>query len=139
MKNLPPLLIQTKTMILLDSHIFYWLATGRPDLGRHTRRLIEEAREAYVSALTVLELQGKILRARLPEIDLLRGIEESNLTHLPFTAEDARAIEHFPMLKGHDPIDVALLAQARNNRLDFVTADRRLLALQLPWVIDATQ
>lgn len=126
-------------MILLDSHIFYWLSIQRPELKRATLRLIEKSEQVYVSALSILELQAKMQKSRLPQFDLVEVADQSNLTHLPFTAEDARAIEHFPMLKGHDPIDVALLAQARNNRLDFVTADRRLLALQLPWVIDATQ
>jgi PIN domain nuclease of toxin-antitoxin system len=79
-----------------------------------------------------------MLKARLAQYDFLEIVAASNLSHLPFTAEDAMGVRSFSSLTGHDPIDVALLAQARNNRLDFVTADRKLLALDLPWVIDAT-
>ena len=125
------------TMILLDSHIFYWLATGMSDLGKHSRGVIERTAKVSVSSLSVLELQFKVLKRQMPAIDVMEGLTESNLTHLPFTAQDAQAIRDLPALQNHDPIDVALLAQARNNRLDFLTADRKLLALDLPWVIDA--
>lgn len=125
-------------MILLDSHILYWLASGSADLTRATLRLIERTSPVFVSALSILELQSKMQKARLAKHDFLAIVTNSNLSHLPFTAEDAAAVTLYPTLQGHDPIDAALLAQARNNRLDFVTADRRLLALGLPWVIDAT-
>lgn len=124
-------------MILLDSHIFYWLIAERPEFGKGARAFVESSKRVFVSALSILELQGKMQKNRLPKFDFVEMAEVSNLTHLPFTAQDAQAIRDLPALQNHDPIDVALLAQARNNRLDFLTADRKLLALELPWVIDA--
>lgn len=125
-------------MTLLDSHIFYWLTIRRPELTRSTLHFIERSQQVYVSAISIVELQFKMQKSRLPSFDLVEVATKSNIALLPFTAEDAGEIRHFHSLQGHDPFDLALLAQARNNRLNFLTADRQLLALELPWVVDAS-
>lgn len=66
--------------------------------------------------------------------DLLRA---RGLAPLPFTEEHATTMERFPELVGHDPFDRMLLAQAYAERIDFLTADRTLLALDHSWIVDA--
>ena len=54
------------------------------------------------------------------------------------TAKVGKPIAESPELIGHDLFDRVLLVQAKVERLDFLTADRRLLALDYDWILDAT-
>lgn len=123
-------------MILLDSNAFYWLVTGQEEFGKQAREAIARSAKVYVSALSILELTIKQQRAKLPKLDFSKAIHDSNLLELPLQISDLAALHDFPSLDQHDPIDRALLSQARVNRLDFLTADRKLLDLSFNWVLD---
>ena len=123
-------------MILLDSHAFYWLVTDQPSFGSRARNKLSTSSEVYVSSLSVLELTIKAIAKRLPALDFIAAINEAQLKQLSYSAFDAGSLEQLPDQVPKDPFDRALLAQARNNKLDFYTADRKLLALGLPWVVD---
>lgn len=123
-------------MILLDTHVFYWLVTDQPNFGPTARYKISNSSDVYVSALSVLELEIRALAKRLPNLDFLAAIEEAQLKPLNYSAFDTESLAYLPQEVPKDPFDRALLAQARNNKLDFYTADKKLLALGLPWVVD---
>lgn len=125
--------------MLLDSHVVVWLAEDDSRLGMTSRRLIQRARTAFFSSLTVVELTMKAMRGRgtVPP-DLEDALASNGLVPLPFTTEHATAVGRFRPLVGHDPFDRMLLAQAVAERMPFLTADRRLLSLELDWIIDAT-
>lgn len=123
-------------MILLDSNAFYWLLTESSRLGPRSQSRLQEASNVYVSAITILELTIKQLKAKLPAMDFAAGMKASGLKALEFDQRAAAAVGDFPTLVDHDPFDRALLAQASKNKLDFLTADRKLLALGQPWIFD---
>lgn len=123
-------------MILLDSHAFYWLVTGQPNFGPAARHKLAGSPGVYVSSISVLELRIKALASRLPELDFIEAMEDARLKPLSYTAHDAVSVGSLPEEAPKDPFDRALLAQARRNRLDFYTADKKLLALGLPWVVN---
>lgn len=123
-------------MILLDSNAFYWFVTGQEEFGKRARSLISSAPKVYVSALSVLELSIKLQLAGLPKLDFSRAIADSDLVELPLQTADLASLTDFPTLDRHDPIDRALLSQARVNRLSFMTSDAKLLNLSFNWVLN---
>ena len=83
----------------------------------------------YVSAATIWELTIKSMLGKLevePEFESL--LVSQGITLLPITAQHAAGIAQFPELLRHDPLDRLLIAQAKLERLDLLTADRVLLA-----------
>jgi len=125
--------------MLIDTQIVVWLGRGGDDLGQRSRALLDR-HPVYFSSVSVLEVVIKRLkRGREMPADLPALIEQQGLRQLPLTAEHAEAIAWFPELAGHDPFDRALLAQAKAEGLEFLTADRVLLGLGYPWIVDARE
>ncbi len=126
-------------MILLDSNAFYWFVTGQDEFGKRARSLIANSPKVYVSALSVLELSIKQQLAKLPKLDFSRAIVDSDLMELPLQVSDLSSVNDFSTLDRHDPIDRALLSQARANRLVLMTSDRKLLGLSFNWVVNVRE
>lgn len=113
--------------LLLDTHIFLWALAGSSLLKQDTRRLIEEADAAYVSAASIWEVA---IKARLGKLDadpseLAAAIEASGFIELPVTAAHAAGVA---LLAPHhnDPFDRLLIAQALAEPLRLLTADPML-------------
>ena len=124
--------------MLLDSHVLLWWMADDPRLGPLARQAFEAAARPSFSAASIWEL---LLKARkgslvLPE-SFEREVVRSGLTELPVTAAHARAILTVDGLDRHDPFDSLLVAQAKVERMPFLTADRKLLELGLGFVRDA--
>lgn len=126
------------SMILLDTSALIWLLNGSRRLGSGARDLVESRHPVHYSSISVLEMTIKIMKGRLsvPD-DICAHLDGVGLRQMPFVGEHAEALADFPELVGHDPFDRALLAQAKAERLTFLTADRRLLALGHDWILDA--
>ena len=71
--------------------------------------------------------------------DLEAVVSEQGFSMLPVTAAHAGALDRFPDLVKHDPVDRMLIAQALFEGHDLLTADRVLLTTDYAWVIDATR
>ena len=126
-------------MLLLDSQVALWLVDDNPRLGIAARRRIEHDDVVYVSAATIWELTIKSMLGTVavePEFESL--LVDQGITHLPVTAQHAAGIAQFPELLRHDPFDRLLIAQAKLERLDLLTADRVLLAGGYDFVVDAS-
>ena len=126
--------------MLLDSQVVVWLLDDDPRLGERTRRSIADATFVHVSAATVWELTIKTMLGKLdlpPDLDDV--LTSQGLVSLPVTGAHASAVRDFPAIARHDPFDRLLVAQAAREGLTLVTADRVLLALELPFVADARQ
>jgi PIN domain nuclease of toxin-antitoxin system len=126
-------------MILLDSHVLLWVLTGRRRLGPTATAALAASNVIYVSAATVLELAIKEMLGKLTLPDGFEGrLEQQGLRMLDISAAHAAGIRGFRELARHDPFDRVLLAQAVAERLTLLTADRALLAMGHPQVVDAT-
>lgn len=124
--------------MLLDSHVLLWWMADDPRMGDGARRDLQASARPSFSAASVWELllkarQGALVVPETFERDVLR----SGLAEIPVTSVHARTMLEFPELASHDPFDSLLVAQARAEHLTFLTADRALLGLGLPFVRDA--
>jgi PIN domain nuclease of toxin-antitoxin system len=108
-------------------------------LGPRAREMITSGDEVHVSAVSILELTIKALAGKIsiPE-RLASQLVGQGLSMLNLTPDHVEGLRDFPELKGHDPFDRALIAQASQAGLRFLTADRVLLALGREFVVDAT-
>lgn len=124
------------TGYLLDTHALHWLVVEDPRLGESTRAALSAASVSF-SAVSVWELEIKKGRGRMVVPERLdERLRAAGLTELPLTARHAQAIGEIEV-RHHDPFDRLLLAQAAVEGLVFVTADRQILALGRPGVVDA--
>jgi PIN domain nuclease of toxin-antitoxin system len=125
-------------MILLDTNALIWLLDGSQRLGLSARDMVAARHPVHYSSISVLEMTIKTMKGRLSvREDICSHLDRIGLRQMPLIGEHAEALTGFPELVAHDPFDRALLAQAKAEGLTFLTADRRLLALGLDWIVDA--
>jgi PIN domain nuclease of toxin-antitoxin system len=122
---------------LLDTNAVIWAANNQDLLGKNTK-IIFESETLFVSSVTVFEYTIKTMLGKLsfdisPEV----LIDKLGVNILDFTADHAVGVGGFPELKSHDPFDRMLLSQAKLEGLTLLTSDQKLLALNLPYVLDS--
>ena len=126
--------------MLLDTQVLLWISDENPRLGVHAGRRIRASNAIFFSSLSLVEIAIKQMNGKLDApVDLGDRLSQLGLTALAFQARHAVAIDSFPELSHHDPFDRMLVAQAASERMAFLTADRRLLGLELDWIIDARE
>jgi len=117
--------------LLLDTHILLWTA-GQPEkLTDSTRTLLTTPENLlFFSAASIWEIMikrglgredFKVDPRRLRNMLILHGY-----TELPVTAEHALTVETLPLLH-KDPFDRLLLAQARTEGMQLLTADASVI------------
>ena len=125
-------------MLLLDTHVCVWWAQRNRRLGKRAHDLIDSAEVVNFSAASIFELELKRTKmGPMPE-NLAAEFARLGFVEIPISAVDAAMIKQLPELAGHDPFDLLLLAQAKNRNLQFLTADRTILAHDYPWVVSAS-
>ena len=124
--------------LLLDTHVVLWQAAGEDRIGLQARRHLQVAEELRFSVVSFAEIGVKVAIGKLDvTADLADRIADMGLRTLPLTAAHGLAVEHLP-LHHRDPFDRLLIAQARAEGLTLVTADKRILAYDVPTVDAAT-
>jgi PIN domain nuclease of toxin-antitoxin system len=113
--------------LLLDTQIYLWYLADSPGLSREARAAIDEAEEVFVSAASIWEATIKVGIGRLRAVpgDLLAGIAASGFVELPVSARHAAAVAALPA-HHRDPFDRLLVAQAVDEPVRLLTADRML-------------
>lgn len=116
--------------LLLDTHIFLWLATGR--LNRIRRQTLEVIRDfdnpCYLSVVSVVEIEIKLAIGKLNffhDWEITRA--QNSCRWLDFESRHALALRNLPLIH-RDPFDRMLAAQALADDFTLVTADESLLA-----------
>jgi PIN domain nuclease of toxin-antitoxin system len=111
--------------LLLDTHVFLWWRSGKA-MRQHVMDAIRGADEVFVSAASGWEVAIKAAAGKLRlSASFAEGVADSEFEPLPITLEHAALVAELPF-HHRDPFDRLLLAQARAERLTFVTADREL-------------
>ena len=124
--------------LLLDSHVLYNFALGKPQIGPETLDLLNSAQRLLFSSMTVLELNIKHLLGKFEDIEpFVSAIKQNGIIEILLSSDAIFRLKDFPQLSSHDPFDRAILAQAMELGVPLVTADRRLVSLGLKWVKDA--
>lgn len=112
--------------LLLDTHVALWWWFEDARLAAPTVTAIAEADRVYVSAASAWEIAIKAALGKLeaPE-DVGTALDASGFHALDVTVPHALAADALPR-HHRDPFDRMLVAQARQESLTLVTADRRL-------------
>jgi PIN domain nuclease of toxin-antitoxin system len=115
--------------LLLDTHLLLWWLGDDPALSPAATTLIRDAENTiFVSAVSHWEIRLKesVGKLRLPA-DFEKALAAQSFENLPLKAAHARQIVTLPW-HHRDPFDRMLIAQAKAERLRFLTADRTLAA-----------
>jgi PIN domain nuclease of toxin-antitoxin system len=115
---------------LLDTHVLLW-AAGDPDrISAPVRALLEDAvNTLHFSAASLWEIVIKKALGRddfrVDPVRLRRLLVANGWNELAVASDHALAVGALPPLH-RDPFDRILLAQARSEGLQLITADRQL-------------
>jgi PIN domain nuclease of toxin-antitoxin system len=114
--------------VLLDTHVFLWLAAGSERLSPRAARLLEDPdHELLLSPASAYEIGVKVARGRLelpddPGTYVLTRVAVLGLQELPVSVAHALAAAGLPRYHA-DPWDRLLVAQARSEAIPILTAD----------------
>ncbi len=124
--------------MLLDSHVLLWFSAGSSKLGKNARRRIERAHQLHYSSLSALELGIKSVdgKLNLPK-NYFASLKAAGFLEVQFDSDYATELTIMQGLIGHDPIDRGIVATAMSANVPLMTAGRKILALNLPFVFDA--
>jgi PIN domain nuclease of toxin-antitoxin system len=128
--------------ILLDTHVFIWLAEDNPKLPLVVRDRIETTDNVFVSIASFWEIAIKLkkeqifLTCNFDEIESRFALTEFQL--LPISIKDTIQLYNLPFyLKDHkDPFDRLLIAQAISRSLPLASCDQHFDAypIEKVWV-----
>jgi PIN domain nuclease of toxin-antitoxin system len=118
--------------LLLDTHVLL-CAAGQPEKLTSTAQelLLDPAHDLFFSPISLWEVSIKRARDR-PDFRtdprrLWRMLLANGYRELPVTSEHTIAVDALPPLH-RDPFDRLLLAQARTEGFELITADRIIAA-----------
>ena len=122
--------------VLLDTHLLLWAALLPERLPAAAARIMQATENTlYFSVCSLWETAIKLSRPRKDlVIDLSAwrtGLLDNGYLELPILAEHTLAVQQLPALH-QDPFDRLLLAQARCEKLELLTADAQLAAYGAP-------
>jgi PIN domain nuclease of toxin-antitoxin system len=115
---------------LFDTHLLIWIAENAPRLPRGARLIYDDPLvEPVFSVVSLWEVAIKSARQRpdfdVGPADLRRGLLAANWQELTVVADHAIDVAALHP-HHHDPFDRLLIAQARVERMEFITGDRLL-------------
>jgi PIN domain nuclease of toxin-antitoxin system len=112
-----------KTLAGIERLYLLWWFSAHPRLIEADRNLIASS-ECFVSAASYWEVAIKFKLGKLPfgPDRLLEAARSGSIRCVPITAEHSIATIHLPLVHG-DPFDRLLIAQARLEKMDLLTAD----------------
>ena len=126
------------TGLLLDTQVALWFLSTPDRLGKQARSFLS-SQPIWLSSVSVWEIAIKQQLGKLRvDVDLPEVLRTSGIGELKLSWEHANRYSDIE-LANKDPFDRALVGQARSEGLQLVTADRAILAAQLPFVVDARQ
>jgi PIN domain nuclease of toxin-antitoxin system len=123
--------------ILLDTHCWLWYLLAPQRLNpAATEVLREQQNEVYFSAASAWEIvvkfgTGKLSLPAPPTEYIPSRLAELNHQSLPILQNHVLRIEQLPP-HHRDPFDRVLVAQAQEEELQLMTADRVLRAYEVP-------
>jgi PIN domain nuclease of toxin-antitoxin system len=121
--------------ILLDTHVWIWLAEGNPIISSSARKGIERAKEQehlLISPMTIWEISKLVEKKRIIlDMDvtdwLKHWVESPGILIAEFSFQVAVLSNRLPGAIHGDPADRILIASAFEESAVLVTADEKIL------------
>jgi PIN domain nuclease of toxin-antitoxin system len=124
-------------VILLDTHVLFWMANDSKRLSRRAREAIREARQAQgrynaglaVATITVWELAWLAQNGRIAVTVSVESFVRETVARVilrPVSAEIAALAVRLPKEFPRDPADRLIAATAMVEGMALVTADARI-------------
>lgn len=126
--------------VLVDSHILLWALNHPERIGAKSREFLQTTKQPiYVSIASFWELALKYRKDKLSYSSkvIMQGATLLGMTVLDIKLEHVQATEESASLAHKDPFDLMLIAQAKTENYQLLSADRAILGLKLPFVINA--
>ena len=130
--------------ILLDTHIAVWAVLNAPKLPDKARQMIlDEENEIFYSTASVWEITIKHMlhpdKIRMSGNILEKGCEDNGYIVLPILNDHVSYLETLPRPqnapKHNDPFDRIMVAQAKAEKLMFLTHDSLIPYYKEPFII----
>lgn len=112
--------------LLLDSHALWWTIRGFPRLSARARALIlDDDNDVFYSPVSLYEIVFKASRGRMPAaaMHLPEAVRSPGFREVALTSPHLVHAARLDWEHG-DPWDRILLAQARLEAMDLISADR---------------
>lgn len=121
--------------ILLDTHVWIWVAGGNPIMTPASRKAIDRAQEGehlLISPISIWEISKLVERKRIIlEMDvtdwLKQWVELPGILTAEFSFQVALLSNRLPGIIHGDPADRILIASAYEENAVLVTADEKIL------------
>lgn len=121
--------------LLLDTHIILWASDDNPKLPLQAKEMIlDHQNEIYYSVASIWEISIKYMakpdKIHISGSELAALCRKMGYMMLPITEEDVNALETLVYHNEHqphnDPFDRIMIAQAKADRLHFITHDSKI-------------
>jgi len=112
--------------ILIDTHIFLWLASDTGKVNQKYFKYIEDTKNnIYMSSLSIAEIMIKKSIGNLEfEADMLAILEEMGIEILEFDAKSALLLGALPF-HHRDPFDRMIISQAITHDYKIISVDTK--------------
>ncbi len=113
--------------ILIDTHIFLWLAND--SLGKMNKYKLAEVyntnNTVYISSLSIAEIMIKVSIGKMEfSHDILAVLEDMDIAVLDFDAKSALLLASLPF-HHRDPFDRMIISQAITKKLTIFSVDKK--------------
>ncbi len=113
--------------ILIDTHIFLWLAAGELDnIGAERMKMLEDgANKIYLSSLSIAEISIKVSIGKLSfNGNILSVLKSMDIEILDFDRMSALRLMNLPFYH-RDPFDRMIISQSLEHNIGIVTNDSK--------------
>jgi len=110
--------------IIIDTHIFLWLALGEYEKIKAMNHLEDTGNDLFISSLSIAEISIKVSVGKLKfDGDILAVLEDMDIEVLNFDAKSALLLQSLPF-HHKDPFDRMIIAQSISNKFKIISVDK---------------
>ena len=110
--------------IIIDTHIFLWLAAGEYKKIKNIQLLEDTNNNIFLSSLSIAEITIKVSIGKLKfDGDILEVLKDMGVEILNFDVKSALLLKNLPY-HHKDPFDRMIITQAISNKFKIVSADK---------------